>query len=250
MDVWYASYGSNMCADRLACYLTGGCPPGAAGPTPAPGTGPCPRICGPSSSMGASTSPGTPPRGTAGSRSTTLKVRVRPSAAPTGSRRVSSPTCWSRRCTGSRVPTTTSASCSRRACRPGDGRYESLHVVGELEGEPVVTFTSPERMHAADRSQPSATYLATMARGPHGGHGWDGDRVAAYLLERPGIGAWAAAGIQRPRRVIRLRGGAGLPDPGHSHRSHRCPTRGVRHVYDCPWPVRRPIPLTLEHPHR
>ena len=78
----------------------------------------------------------------------------------------------------------------------GDGRYESLHVVGELEGEPVVTFTSPERMHAADHSQPSAAYLATMARGLVEGHGWGGDRVAAYLLDRPGIGAWAAAEIR------------------------------------------------------
>jgi len=29
MQVWYASYGSNMSAERLACYLAGGCPPGA-----------------------------------------------------------------------------------------------------------------------------------------------------------------------------------------------------------------------------
>ena len=29
MHVWYASYGSYMSAERLACYLAGGCPPGA-----------------------------------------------------------------------------------------------------------------------------------------------------------------------------------------------------------------------------
>ena len=27
--VWYASYGSNMCAERFACYLTGGTPTGS-----------------------------------------------------------------------------------------------------------------------------------------------------------------------------------------------------------------------------
>lgn len=27
--VWYVSYGSNMAAERLRCYLEGGCPPGA-----------------------------------------------------------------------------------------------------------------------------------------------------------------------------------------------------------------------------
>ena len=29
MDLWYASYGSNMERDRFHCYLAGGCPPGA-----------------------------------------------------------------------------------------------------------------------------------------------------------------------------------------------------------------------------
>ena len=26
MELWYAAYGSNMAADRFACYLAGGCP--------------------------------------------------------------------------------------------------------------------------------------------------------------------------------------------------------------------------------
>ncbi|TBO55765.1 histone deacetylase, partial [Streptomyces kasugaensis] len=29
-QVWYTSYGSNMYLERLACYLVGGRPPGAA----------------------------------------------------------------------------------------------------------------------------------------------------------------------------------------------------------------------------
>ena len=32
--VWYVAYGSNMCADRLACYLTGGTPVGGMRGTP------------------------------------------------------------------------------------------------------------------------------------------------------------------------------------------------------------------------
>ena len=79
----------------------------------------------------------------------------------------------------------------------GDGRYESLHVVGELHGEPVVTFTSPESMHAADHNEPSAAYLATMVRGLVEAHEWEADRVATYLLDRPGIGSWDADGIRR-----------------------------------------------------
>lgn len=32
--VWYVAYGSNLCADRLACYLRGGTPAGGRRPTP------------------------------------------------------------------------------------------------------------------------------------------------------------------------------------------------------------------------
>jgi hypothetical protein len=197
MDVWYASYGSNMSADRLACYLTGGCPPGAARTYP-------------------------------GARDRTLPADVRP---------VELAGCvyfaWHSPTWGGGIafydPQGPGASVGRAyrltlgqlsdlleqemhrqpgvdhdlsellqdgVAVVGDGRYESLHVVGELDGEPVVTFTSPEGMHAADHNQPSASYLATMARGLVEGHGWDGDQVSAYLLERPGIGAWDAAEIQ------------------------------------------------------
>ena len=197
MDVWYASYGSNMSTERLACYLTGGCPPGAARTYP-------------------------------GARDRSLPVDVRP---------VELAGCvyfaWHSPTWGGGIafydPQGPGASVGRAyrltlgqlsdlleqemhrqpgvdhdlsellqdgVAVVGDGRYESLHVVGELDGEPVVTFTSPERMHAADHHQPSASYLATMARGLVEGHGWNGGRVAAYLLERPGIGAWDATEIR------------------------------------------------------
>ncbi|HWM75742.1 MAG TPA: histone deacetylase [Nocardioides sp.] len=198
MDVWYASYGSNMSADRLACYLTGGCPPG-----------------------GTRTYPG--------ARDRTLPTAVRP---------LQLAGCvyfaWHSRTWGGGIafydPDGPGSSVGRAyRLNPGqlsdvleqemhrdpgvdhdlsellaegvtvlgDGRYESLHVVGELDGEPVVTFTSPEAMHAADHNEPTSAYLALMARGLVEGHAWDADRVAAYLLNRPGIGSWDAAGIRR-----------------------------------------------------
>jgi hypothetical protein len=197
MDLWYASYGSNMCADRLACYLIGGCPPGASRTYP-------------------------------GARDRSLPTDARP-VELAGSVYFAwhSPT-WDGGIAfydpdgpGSSVgrayrlaPGQLSDLLEQEMHRQpgidhdlgelledgvvilGEGRYESLHVVGELDGEPVVTFTSPERMHATNHSQPSAAYLATMARGLMEGHGWDEDRVAAYLLERPGIGAWDATEIR------------------------------------------------------
>ena len=197
MDVWYASYGSNMSIDRLACYLTGGCPPGATRTYP-------------------------------GSRDRTLPADVRPLElagcvyfawhSPTWGGGIAfydpegpgSSVGRAYRLTLGQLSDLLEQEMHRQpgvdhdlselledgVAVVGDGRYESLHVAGELDGEPVVTFTSPERMHAADHCEPSPAYLATMARGLVEGHGWDGDHVAAYLLERPGIGAWDAAGIK------------------------------------------------------
>jgi len=199
MDVWYASYGSNMSFDRLACYLTGGCPPGATRTYP-------------------------------GARDRTLPTDVRPlKLAGSVYFAWHSPT-WGGGGIALYDPDGPGSSVGRAyrlapgqlsdlleqemhrepgidhdlselmaggVAMVGNGRYESVHVVGELHGEPVVTFTSPERMHAADHNEPSAAYLSTMARGLVESHGWDADRVATYLLDRPGIGSWDVAGIRR-----------------------------------------------------
>ncbi|HET9419502.1 MAG TPA: histone deacetylase [Nocardioides sp.] len=193
MQVWYASYGSNMSAERLACYLAGGCPPGATRTYP-------------------------------GARDRTLPTDVRPlelagsvyfawhsgtwgggiafydpdgpgSSVGRAYRLTPGQLCDLLEQEMHREPGVDhdlSELLADGATVLGDGRYESLHVVGELDGEPVVTFTSPERMHAADHNEPAAAYLATMARGLVEGHGWDADRVVDYLLDRPGIGSWNA----------------------------------------------------------
>lgn len=197
MDVWYASYGSNMCADRLACYLAGGCPPGATRTYP-------------------------------GARDRTLPTDVRPVElagsvyfawhSPTWDGGIAlfdpdgpgSSVGRAYRLTHGQLSDLLEQEMHREpgvdhdldellstgAAAVGDGRYESLHVVGELDGEPVVTFTSPEGLHAADHNEPSTAYLALMAQGLVEGHGWEPDRVAGYLLDRPGIGSWDAVGIR------------------------------------------------------
>ena len=43
----------------------------------------------------------------------------------------------------------------------GPGRYEALHLVGELEGAPVLTFTTPDPA-ALQRNSPTAAYLAML----------------------------------------------------------------------------------------
>ena len=197
MDVWYASYGSNMSAGRLACYLTGGRPPGATRTYP-------------------------------GARDRSLPTDVRPVElagcvyfawhSPTWDGGIAfydpegpgSSVGRAYRITRGQLSDLLEQEMHRDpgiehdleelltdgVAVVGAGRYEAMHVVGTLAGEPVVTFTSPERMHAADHNAPSAAYLATMARGLAEGRGWDAERVAGYLLERPGIGSWTAADVR------------------------------------------------------
>ncbi|GAB3578807.1 histone deacetylase [Calidifontibacter terrae] len=62
----------------------------------------------------------------------------------------------------------------------GQGRYERLLVVDELDDLPVVTFTCPAA-HRPAPNAPNAAYLATIARGLRETHHLDDEAVAAYL---------------------------------------------------------------------
>ncbi len=68
----------------------------------------------------------------------------------------------------------------------GPGRYETLHLTGELDGRPVVTF-SAEDPSLLEPGPPAPAYLATMARGLRHAHGLDDDAIADYLLGASGI---------------------------------------------------------------
>ncbi|MDN5763080.1 MAG: histone deacetylase [Microlunatus sp.] len=67
----------------------------------------------------------------------------------------------------------------------GPGRYETLHLVGELEGAPVLTFTAP-RDHGLSANPPAPAYLATMVRGLRECHGLSRADALAYLDAAPG----------------------------------------------------------------
>ena len=62
----------------------------------------------------------------------------------------------------------------------GPGRYETLHLVGELDELPVVTFTAPVG-HGLLPNPPAPSYLATIGRGLRECHGLSAAEVAAYL---------------------------------------------------------------------
>ena len=68
----------------------------------------------------------------------------------------------------------------------GPGRYEALHLVGELEDTPVLTFTTPDP-GVLQRNPPEAAYLRLVVAGLRETHDLSDAELTAYLLARPGL---------------------------------------------------------------
>ncbi|MFF3261726.1 histone deacetylase [Streptomyces sp. NPDC002932] len=81
--------------------------------------------------------------------------------------------------------------------RLGDGRYETLVCAGQLEGLPVLTFTSPWRADEVTPVPPSRAYLRLLAAGLLDAGAWDVDTVAAYVASSRGaVGQWSQQAIR------------------------------------------------------
>jgi hypothetical protein len=68
----------------------------------------------------------------------------------------------------------------------GSGRYERLICTERLNDVPVVTFTSPHPMNEAAYGAPSAGYLATLMVGLRQSHGLSDEEMTRYLGSAPG----------------------------------------------------------------
>ncbi|MBO2451284.1 histone deacetylase [Actinomadura barringtoniae] len=78
----------------------------------------------------------------------------------------------------------------------GPGRYETVVNVGEEGGHPMLTFTSPHGADRAELNAPTAPYLMMLGNGLREAHGWPAAQTALYLSERPGArGAWTADSV-------------------------------------------------------
>ncbi|GAB2730564.1 histone deacetylase [Nocardia thraciensis] len=74
----------------------------------------------------------------------------------------------------------------------GDGRYETLLHVADLDGFPVLTFTSPWDPETVELNRPTARYLGMLAAGLRESHGWTSGKILSYLAELPGVqGFWS-----------------------------------------------------------
>lgn len=72
----------------------------------------------------------------------------------------------------------------------GLGRYETLHLVGEHDGAPVLTFSAADPT-AIPLNPPAPAYVRMMVSGLREAHGMSDAELVEYLLARPGMaGAW------------------------------------------------------------
>jgi len=195
--VWYVSYGSNMQADRFACYLTGAAPVGASRRHPGCRDARPPRAARgcelPGGVYFATQSPvwgggrafydgGLP--GTAAARAYLITASQFADVAAQEMYREP----------GADLDLRGVLATGR--VRFGPGRYETLLHLGDHDGHPMLTFTAPWTAAETAPVPPSAAYLRTLAAGLREAHGWSVGRVADYLAGLLGsAGTWTTAGI-------------------------------------------------------
>ncbi|MGR7003048.1 histone deacetylase [Yinghuangia aomiensis] len=81
----------------------------------------------------------------------------------------------------------------------GEGAYETLVYIGDLDGHPALTFTGPHRATEAVPTKPSGRYLVMLVQGLEEAHRWPSATAAEYLCSLPG-----AEGEWTPEQVLAL----------------------------------------------
>ncbi|MUK90173.1 hypothetical protein GMD78_17510 [Ornithinibacillus sp. L9] len=189
MDVWYVSYGSNLCKDRFMCYINGERPPGADRPE-----------------VGCTDK--TPPKASG-------KVEM-PYALYFSKQRskwglggvafIDHSITKNEPTIGRKYLITdeqfTEVVAQENNCdfidinfqkvmtngflSIGDGWYGRIVYLGELNGAPMFTFTTNEPMGNMEINTPSAAYLSTIAQGVME-LGYKQDEIMDYFLNKKGI---------------------------------------------------------------
>ena len=185
--VWYAAYGSNLDPARFDCYLRGGRPPGAT--RDYPGT----RDRSPALEVRAAELPGRlffawdsptwgggiafyDPDGDGAVLATAYLLTRRQFAD------VVEQEMW--REPGAEHDLTEVLTHGRHQLGPG--RYETLHLVGDLDGHPVLTFSCADPA-GLEPNSPAPAYVRTMARGLRVVHGLDAAAITDHVLACPGV---------------------------------------------------------------
>jgi hypothetical protein len=78
----------------------------------------------------------------------------------------------------------------------GPGHYETVVRLGELDGAPMFTITHHD-VGSLPLTAPTAAYLHWISIGLREAHGYDGARIARYLVASPGVrGTWTEPEIE------------------------------------------------------
>jgi hypothetical protein len=189
-EVFYAGYGSNLCAERFGCYLSGGRPPGVAH-TQRGARDPRP----------ASTWRTLWVRGTLYFSGTSRVwdgapafLDLDPTAATVAALRAYKVT-WEQlediaAQESARGVTTIDLEpislVEGFSMSVGAGRYDNLSCLGTIERIPVVTLTAPWRLADVHTAAPSLPYLATLVRGLREAFDMYDDDIVDYLARAPG----------------------------------------------------------------
>lgn len=183
--VWYAAYGSNLDADRFRSYLTGA-PTGERGARdPSPPSGWRAAVVDHGLAFGGHS------RRWGGGGVAHLRPRPEPATATLVR-------LWA--ITLGQLEDVHAQENGRAAAEAIDlvrlgatrsydtegGRYRRLLHLGELEGRPVITFTSPEPL---EPNPPGPDYLAVIARGVQATHGLSDAAARAYVARSVPAGA-------------------------------------------------------------
>jgi hypothetical protein len=195
--VWYAGYGSNIDEGRFTFYLTGGRPPGAV--REAPGA----RDPAPPRDQRGVVLPGrmffgweSPTWGGGisfldaeadGSAFARAYLVTREQFADIAAQEM-------HRTPGDDLDLT--RVLENQSHTFGPGRYETVHLVGELDHIPMLTFTSSAGAQVPPNA-PSGAYLATVVRGLRATHALPNGEIADYLLGCDGMETWAPDEVRR-----------------------------------------------------
>ncbi|WP_372729066.1 histone deacetylase [Nocardioides sp.] len=184
--VWYVSYGSNMSADRLGCYLEGGRPPGGSRTNPG-ARNPDPPLRDmavdlPGTTWFAGTSPqwgggvafydhDTP--GATAARAFLVTAGQFADIAAQEMHRIPEE--------GDPIEEIVLDPLAGGRHTAGPGHYETLVEVGRHDDVPLLLFTAPHGTDHVPHTRPSSGYLEVLAVGLREARGWDDDRINAYF---------------------------------------------------------------------
>ena len=184
--VWYVSYGSNMAAARLACYLDGGRPAGGSRTNPGARDATPPARSAPVDLPGTTYFAGESPQWGGGvafyDHDEPGRTAARGYLLTAGQLvDIAAQEMYRSPAADDPLERLLTAPLADGRHPWGPGRYETLICVGELDGAPLVTFTAPHGAAAVEPAPPAPRYLEMMATGLRESRAWSDAEIAAYL---------------------------------------------------------------------